>query len=717
MGRIIGILIWITGILAPHFLFGLEELVLTDDFYRKALGSELGYYIDETGQESVREIRNKEFQQIEAPRPNLGFAKGALWVKFLINNQSSKVDYRIHVNQPVIDSLEFFILNDQGMLICNVLFGESLPFDHRKYSTPSFVLDQTIPEDSKRTVFIRIVTEEQIVLPIYVATIPASGELIQSSNVLLGAYFGLILVMAVYNLFIYFTVKDRSYILYVIYVLAVGSTQAVLEGYMHQFFWPDSPWFAARSPYVFTAFVSITGVVFLQDFLKTKKYAPRINLFAKVIYLYFGLICLGTIILGINPTVHVAAQLGITVVSFYILLAGIVVYRRGYSPAKFFILAWAVLVIGIIVYALQDAGLIPSNPITNYMMLSGSAVETALLSIALADRINILKREKSESQQQALRISIENERIVKEQNVILEEKVSERTADLKNSNKKLNSAIEELKETQSQLVQAEKMASLGQLTAGVAHEINNPINFVSANIEPLKYDVQDILNVLDMYDSIQEASTFDEKKIEIENFKKEIDIAYSREEISKLLDGIKEGATRTADIVKGLKNFSRIDNSDFKEIDINEGIRSTFDLLANGLAKNLDVVFDLAENLNYVECMGGKINQVLLNIMNNALQAMNMDGSKKTHQLLIKSGNLNDDKIFISIQDTGVGMNDDIKNRIFEPFFTTKEVGQGTGLGLSIAYKIIETHKGEIYVESKEGDGSTFRITLPVKAK
>ncbi|MEM9052237.1 MAG: 7TM diverse intracellular signaling domain-containing protein [Bacteroidota bacterium] len=716
MGRTLASLILLLSTLVPHLLFGTEQLVLTDDFYREALGRELSYYIDESGQETVYQAAAKSFEKIKSPRPNLGFAEGALWVKFQIKNECSTVDYRIHVNQPVLDSLEFFILDNQGRLICNELFGESLPFNHRKYRNPAFILDQTIPENSQRTVYIRIVSEEQIVLPIYVATIPASGELIQIPSVLLGAYFGLILVMSLYNLFIYFTVRDRSYLLYVIYVLAVGSTQAVLEGYMHQFFWPDNAWFAARSPYLFTALVSSTSVIFLQDFLKTREYAPRVNAFAKVIYVYFAVIAIAVISMGINPVVHMAAQLGITVVSFYILSAGIIVYRNGYSPAKFFILAWAILVVGIIVYALQDAGLIPSNPVTNYMMLSGSAVETVLLSIALADRINILKKEKSESQEKALRVSQENEKIVREQNVILEEKVSERTADLKSSNDKLNSTIDELKETQSQLVQAEKMASLGQLTAGVAHEINNPINFVSANIEPLKYDVKDILDVLDMYDSIQEASSFDEKKKEIESFKNEIDLAYSKEEVNKLLEGIKEGATRTADIVKGLKNFSRIDDSDFKKTDINQGIRSTLDLLANEISKEVKVELELADDLKNIECMGGKVNQVLLNIMNNALHTMSEEDSKEQHRLTVKSGNIENGKIFVSISDTGQGMSEEIKNRIFEPFFTTKEVGQGTGLGLSIAFKIIETHRGEICVDSVEGKGTTFKIILPVKA-
>ncbi|MGB6035117.1 MAG: 7TM diverse intracellular signaling domain-containing protein, partial [Cryomorphaceae bacterium] len=535
------------------------------------------------------------------------------------------------------------------------------------------------------------------------------------TNLLFGGYFGLIIVMALYNFFIFLTVRDRSYLIYVLYIIAVGSTQAVLEGYLQQFFWPENTWFASRSPYLFTAVLSITSVVFLQDFLKTKQYSPRVNKFAKLIYVYFSLIFV-TALFGASAFVHMATQIGITVLSFYILSAGIIVYRRGYAPAKFFILAWSVLVAGIIVYALQDSGFIPSNPVTNYMMLFGSAVEAVLLSIALADRINILKKEKSESQEQALEVSLENEKIVKEQNVILEEKVSERTSDLENTNARLNNVISELKETQSQLVQAEKMASLGQLTAGVAHEINNPINFVSANIEPLRYDVKDILDVLEMYDSIQDEVSFQEKKASIEKFKKEIDLAYSKKEVDELLKGIEEGAKRTAEIVKGLKNFSRVDESGVKDSDLNEGIRSTLSILRSSIPGNVEINLDLAEDLPLVECMGGKINQVFLNIVNNGIQAMEENPPERPSVLTIKTFAAGE-HVKIEICDSGEGMDEDTRIRIFEPFFTTKDVGQGTGLGLSIVFKIIETHDGKINVETEHGKGTKFVLELPVKAR
>jgi len=692
-----------------------DTLRLTQGFGKSVLGTELSVLRDADPNITVTKVLNRKFEQVESVRPNLGFNKTALWVKANLKNLADNSAYRIQIHQPLLDSVHVFVLDEKGEIVREKLFGESLPFSHRKYSAPPFILDLEIPKGEARTMLLRINTAEQIVLPVYVTTIEASEKILLITNLLFGGYFGLIIVMALYNLFIFLTVRDRSYLIYVLYIVAVGSTQAVLEGYFQQFIWPDNAWLASRSPYLFTALVSITSVVFLQDFLKTKMYAPRVHKFAKLIYVYFLLMVVAALF-GVSAFVHMATQIGITVLSFYILAAGIVVYRRGYAPAKFFILAWSVLVAGIIVYALQDSGLIPSNPVTNYMMLFGSAVEAVLLSIALADRINILKKEKSESQERALRVSLENEKIVKEQNVVLEERVSERTSDLENTNARLSRLISELKETQSQLVQAEKMASLGQLTAGIAHEINNPINFVSANIQPLRYDVKDILDVLEMYDGITDESVFPEKKASIEKFKKEVDLAYSKREVDELLKGIEEGAKRTAEIVKGLKNFSRVDESGVKEYDLNEGVRSTLSILKNSIPAHYQIDLELSENLPKVECMGGKINQVFLNIVNNGIQAMEDNPLERPPILNIRTYS-GDETAKIEISDTGEGMDEITRNRIFEPFFTTKDVGQGTGLGLSIVFKIIETHDGKVSVETERGKGTKFVLELPIKAR
>ncbi|MCA1762675.1 MAG: 7TM diverse intracellular signaling domain-containing protein [Cryomorphaceae bacterium] len=701
------------SVLAFTSLIAQEKVVIEDGFESLVLGNEIGVYQDHSGSISFRDALGKSFTEAPRRRPNLGFIDGALWLKTEVRNNSGRKDFIYQINQPVLDSVALYFLDKNQTVRDSLFFGEAYPYESRPFKERYFIVPFELEPGESMTIMTRVVTREQVILPIYISTPAMSRDMMSKADILFGAYFGLILVMALYNLFIYFSVKDKSYLLYVIYILIVGITQAALEGYTHKYFWPNSHYLASRSIYVFTTMVSISSMVFLIQFLKTRFYAPTLN---KVSYLLIGLFTAVGIasLFSVGKFVHIASQIGITLVAFYIFSTSIIVYRKGYSAAKYFLLAWSALLVGIIVYALKDAGLIPSTPFTNYLLQGGSAVEAVLLSLALADRINILKREKAASQAQALHASRENERIVKEQNVILESRVKKRTEALEKSNDNLTNTLDELKNAQSQLVNAEKMASLGQLTAGVAHEINNPINFVSANIKPLRYDFEDLVKLIEKYESIKSAEEFENGIADVESFKSEIDLDYLKNEIVELLNGIQEGANRTAEIVKSLKVFSRLDEESVKEFDLNEGLHSTLNILQSKITQDVKIELDLADTPP-VECLGGKINQVFMNIIGNAIDAV--EGSEKDEKLIRISSKTDDEFVYFEITDNGTGMKPATLNKIFEPFYTTKDVGKGTGLGLSISYNIVKTHSGDINVSSELGKGSTFMIKLPKTAR
>ncbi len=278
---------------------------------------------------------------------------------------------------------------------------------------------------------------------------------------------------------------------------------------------------------------------------------------------------------------------------------------------------------------------------------------------------------------------------------------------IEEKNTKLNKLLVDLREAQQQLIMSEKMASLGQLTAGVAHEINNPINFVSANIKPLKEDLADILECIKRYELVIQENKLENMFSEVQKFKNNTDINFSLQEVNDLLRGIEEGANRTSEIVKGLRNFSRLDQNVIKKANLHEGIESTLTLLHSVYKDKVEIERDYGE-IPEVECLPGQVNQVFMNILSNAIQAI-----PETGQIFIKTWEEND-VIKISIRDTGTGISEETKQKIFDPFFTTKEVGKGTGLGLSISYGIIEKHKGKIEVNSEIGKGTDFIISLPV---
>jgi len=273
----------------------------------------------------------------------------------------------------------------------------------------------------------------------------------------------------------------------------------------------------------------------------------------------------------------------------------------------------------------------------------------------------------------------------------------------------LNQTHQQLKTTQSQLVSAEKMASLGQLTAGIAHEINNPVNFISGNLRPLHSDIDDLLALIQAYrERVQEAGLTDQFA-SVQAKEQELDLEYLREEIRDLLTGIEEGAHRTTEIVSGLRNFARLDEDEYKRFDLHQGLDSTLALLKHHL-EGIEVMREYGD-LPGVECYPGKLNQVFMNILNNAIQAMPEGGM--LHLKTTAQG----DWVYLQVRDTGVGMDEATMARMFEPFFTTKDVGQGTGLGLSISHGIIRQHHGDITAHSEPGKGTDITIKLPVNQR
>jgi signal transduction histidine kinase len=271
-----------------------------------------------------------------------------------------------------------------------------------------------------------------------------------------------------------------------------------------------------------------------------------------------------------------------------------------------------------------------------------------------------------------------------------------------------------LKQAQTQLVESEKMASLGQLTVGIAHEINNPINFVTSNIQPLNRDIEMILDALTVIENvgISDASPADKQK-QIKEYKEELDFDYLTLEIKHLIKGINEGASRTAEIVKGLRIFSRLDEDDLKKADLNEGLDSTLAIINNLLNNKIKILKQYGE-LPLVECYPGKLNQVFLNIISNAVYAVQKKfGENKGGAITIITSN-DDKNTFIKIKDNGTGMDAQTQKKVFDPFFTTKDVGEGTGLGMSIAYNTIKKHNGQIIVNSNLDEGTEFILQIPI---
>jgi len=280
-------------------------------------------------------------------------------------------------------------------------------------------------------------------------------------------------------------------------------------------------------------------------------------------------------------------------------------------------------------------------------------------------------------------------------------------------------ALDDLQKMQSQLVQTEKMSSLGQLVAGIAHEINNPVNFISGNLIHARQNLEDLLALIHLYQQ-----HYPEPHSDIQDLADDIDLPFLLTDLPKLLDSMKLGSDRIQGIVSSLRIFSRMDEADMKSVDIHSGLDSTLLILQSRLkakpdAAAIQVIREYGE-LPIVECYAGQLNQVFMNVLSNAIDALEAQRSPDrpnaaAPQIIIQTGIVDGNQVRIQIHDNGPGIPEALRQQMFNPFFTTKPIGKGTGMGLSISYQIItEKHGGTFDCESVVGQGTTFTVTIPL---
>ncbi|WP_379919070.1 ATP-binding protein [Marinobacter oulmenensis] len=260
---------------------------------------------------------------------------------------------------------------------------------------------------------------------------------------------------------------------------------------------------------------------------------------------------------------------------------------------------------------------------------------------------------------------------------------------------------EKLEQANRQLMQSEKLAAIGQLAAGVAHEINNPVGYVYSNLQSLEAYLNDLFRLTEAVDSAQ---SLDDLRL----IKHNIDYDYLREDLKDLLAESREGIERVKVIISAMKDFSHIEEDEFKPADLHRGIETTLNVVNNELKYKAEVIRDFGE-LPEIECIISQVNQVVMNLLVNAAHAIEDYG-----RITVRTRSTGH-QVAIEVEDTGTGISREHLNRIFDPFFTTKPIGKGTGLGLSLSFSIVEKHNGRIEADSQPGQGTCFRVTLPVR--
>lgn len=690
---------------------------------------------------------------------NYGFTNSAYWLRISLSNNGEKLSERLfEISYPRLANIEFYEF-EKGIRINSITTGIKTPFATRPYKNRNFVFPISIAPNTEKVILIRV-QSRLLQIPARLWTPDSFHEHELKDYISQAGYFGIMAAMIVYNLFLFLSLRDQLYLQYSLFVIFVALATASENGLALQYLWGNSTDWATKSILEFYSLASFSFLPFLRRMLNTAEIMPRANRFLILLTFVWIIFAVGlTMFFSLFFKIHLFL-LVITLIS----ILGVVfygVYKRQRS-AIIFLLAFSVFFLVMPANILYSLGLFNSSLSQGQLTQFGSTVEVMLLAFALADRYTMMRKEKEEAQQSL----VEN---LKQSERNLEERVNKRTVELLETNKTLESTLNNLKDTQEQLVQSEKMASLGQLVANIAHEINTPIGAVKASGKNIEDSIDKTLtNFPKLFQVLN--STMRELFLQLIHSKKDqrLMMLSSREErtlvkeATKTLEayGIEEARSiaetivqlglqdsisdyllllkhpernlifesaknianivnsthninmavdKVAKIIYALKSFSRVNNTDeMVNFQLKESIEIVLTIYHNQIKQGIDIIRKY-EEIPDVFCFPDELNQIWTNLIHNSIQAMKNRG---TITISIRQANK---YAIVSIADNGHGIPESILPKIFDPFFTTKPAGEGSGLGLGIVKRIIDKHNGRIEVKTEVGVGTEFLVYFPIR--
>ncbi len=667
------------------------------------IGRQVSYLEDPNGTLTIKQVSAdslaSRFTQSTKDILNAGFSESAHWVRFSVDNRSREA-ILLEVAQPYLPVADLYYREPSGKWHVQKS-GYKLNLYEKKVK--HFYQIFTLP-DYPTPIYLRYVSYSH---PIPLAIWNEQAFEVKSSKqiIVYGVYFGVLLFVIINNLFLFFSLRRFVYLQYVLvvffYVLDVA---CVMDGFI-LYFYPeiDLLYWYLLIPNAST----VATFWFAIRFLEVKQYAPRLYRFALallagcIVYTVWAMYLPLMVVLPLNQVCS------LFILSFVLFLA-IRTGRRGNRIGYYYVFSVMMLVSLVFIDMVYIQTGSPPYLFGLTHVSIGILFEVLILAYILSKRFewerDEIEKAKANAQQQLLEKTRENERILLAQNETLEREVAERTQAIEHKSEQLQQSLDHLKTTQAQLVQNEKLASLGELTAGIAHEIQNPLNFVNNYSE---------VN-LELFGELTE-------EIEKEN---KAEVRLLIQDMTENEQKINHHGRRADAIVKGMLAHARTVPGDKTPTNLNaladEFLRLAYQSIRaqnSNFQCELHTEFD--PGLGKVDIVGSEIGRVLLNLYNNAFyslaQRQQMSGHDYTPALWVSSSHTQGKSVSIRIRDNGTGMSEGVKSKIFQPFFTTKPTGEGTGLGLSLSYDVItKGHGGTIGVESAEGIGTTFVIVLPL---
>lgn len=784
-----------------------------------------------------------QFQAPASPAQaiNFGYTTSSYWIRLQLQNSgAAPLRKMLEISYARLSQIQFYAPDASGAYQL-VDTGITQPFSSRALVNRNFVFPVTIPPQTQQTVYFRVASSTALMVPLRLWEPTDFYRYERSDYAIQTWYFGMVFAMVLFNFLLLVSLRDKVYLLYINFVVLTALTLASFNGLAKEFFWPNAQTWSDVSTYVGLSFTVVTAVHFMRAMLQTKEINPNLDIALKAMSGVFMLLPITFLMNYQGMAKHAAIFMGLATMA--LLLIGIYCSYQRQRNAYYFSVAFAIFGIGGVVAALRALGYVPTNFYTSNSLQIGSAIEMILMAFALADRFHEIRKDKAKYQAELLQAQHNLVNSLKDSEAVLEERVAERTAELKKANDELYAAfteaesakkelenakrqaevsqifaeesrlimeqaqrqaevsqifaeesrmlaeqaqrqaevsnifaeqlqeqamqsLKDLQAAQSQLVENEKMASIGLLVSNVAHEINTPIGAVKASGKNITDSIEHaVLSMPSLFRTLDQ-DTADRFVTLLVNHNNQSYVLNTREERAQIkqltaalepyeLDnarlkasilvqmGIKElsqdfmplllhpesdrilstarsissiitnaqninnAVERVSKIVYALRAFSSAsDDVEKVHARVHDGIENVLTLYQSHFDSQVTLVreFDMVPPL---WCVQEDLKQAWNHLILNALQAMNYQGT-----LTIAIHHIHSDAV-VTIKDTGCGIPEEVMPKIFTPFFTTRTSGEGSGLGLAIVQKIIDKHHGKITVESEVGVGTTFKVFLP----
>lgn len=639
-----------------------------DSYYNPALNA--SYQIDKNNQLKIHDILAPEYHDKFTPNNqeiiNIGLVASTLWLKYSVQNMLGTSLY-IEIDNPALDTIEYYLYNNDHKLVHHHITGNHHNIENRSLKSGKLMIDLNLNDSSIHTCYIKINSNSSTLLaPLRIASLKKFYEINQKESVWQGIYFGLILFLFIYNLFLFISLKDVTYIYFALFIASMGFLFALFKGFGMQYIWNRYPELNQFTPLI-GATACIFMILFSAKFLNSKLKTPILHKWLYALNGIYILIIISNLFhfafLSTNLIIYIS-MLGL----FFLMFLAIKAWKDGYTPAKYFLLAWSFYVVGIFLSFLRDNSYIEVNVIIGNILQITSTMSILFMSFALSKKINIYIEKRNEAQQLALIAAIENERLISNQNQLLEAKVNQRTIDLEQTISTLSKQRRDLKDANNF---KDKVFSI------ISHDLKSPISTLAGMLNLMK---------LKSLSELERANVIDKLEVALKSTK-------------TLLDNILAWA-----------NKNEKSSRETEEVELHSCVEEILELPYHSAYEKGIRLKNLIEPDFHIIVNKDILQLVLRNLVSNAIKFTAKGG------LVIVKMQVSYQDIAIEVKDTGIGMSHEMQLNLFKTDMHTTTRGteneKGTGLGLILCKEFVDKLNGELSVESEKGKGSSFNIIL-----